>query len=606
MLKDKTLPEVFNELPDGHVLRVWITGCSTGEEAYSFAIVFKEAYEKIKHRKNLTLQIFASDIDKDAIEIARKGIFSSNILADVSSERLSQFFSSKDNSYYVNTSIRELIIFAPHNVIKDPPFTKLDFLVCRNVLIYMEAELQKKLMNLFHYSLNKGGIMLLGSAENVNSQENLFNTIDAKLKLYKRSISPVEIEKMNFPSSFSHSNKQIKKDHIQGKTVMNIQTFADQLLLQRFAPASVLINTDGDILYITGRTGKYLEPAAGRANWNIYAMAREGLRNELSGAIRKAKQNYEPVHLKNIKIGNNGGTLYVNITFQSTEKPEEFKGTIMIVFTDVMQIPKPAKRKPNPLKHFNDIQDDEAQIELQRTLEELQSTREEMQTSQEELKSTNEELQSTNEELQSTNEELTTSKEEMQSLNEELQTLNLELQSKVAEFVEANNDMKNLLNSTDVATLFLDKELNIRRFTNQITKIIQLRPTDIGRPFIEMASDLQYPDIAEHAREVLHSLIFRESNISTNDQRWFTVRIMPYRTMDDKINGVVITFIDISASKKLEAKLIADNHEENERLSKELNLARKELNILNKEKNNLSEELKKANDILLEHNLLKS
>jgi two-component system CheB/CheR fusion protein len=554
-LKEHILPDLFNELPDEHVLRVWIAGCSTGEEAYSFAIIFKEAYEKVKHGKNLSLQIFASDIDRDAIEIARKGIFPLNISADVSPDRITRFFTVNEKNYSVNTSIRELIVFAPHDIIKDPPFTKLDFLVCRNLLIYMETELQKKLMNLFHYSLNAGRIMLLGSAENINSKERLFTALEAKLKFYKRTATPIEIQMMDFPGSFSHSTKRSREDITPAQASNNIQTFADRLLLQNFAPASVLINQEGDILYITGRTGKYLEPAAGKANMNIYAMARAGLRNELPGAIRKAKLNYEPVIIRNIKVGNDGAPQFVDVTFQTTERPDAFKGTIMIVFSDATMIPEPLKKKSKRGDKTLNIHEQEPEIELQRTLEELQSTREEMQTSQEELKSTNEELQSTNEELQSTNEELTTSKEEMQSLNEELQTVNIELQSKVSEFIEANNDMKNLLNSTDIATLFLDKELNIRRFTNQITKLIQLRQSDIGRPFTDIVSDLQYPEIADNAREVLRTLIFKETAISTNDNRWFTVRIMPYRTLDDKIEGLVITFIDITMSKKLETEL---------------------------------------------------
>jgi two-component system CheB/CheR fusion protein len=598
MLKERVLPDLFNELPNGHVLRVWITGCSTGEEAYSFAIIFKEAYEKVKHNKNLTLQIFASDIDKDAIEIARKGVFSSNIIADVSPEQLSKYFTGNETNYNVNTSVREMIVFAPHDVIKDPPFTKLDFLLCRNLLIYMEAELQQKLMNLFHYSLNAGGLMLLGSAENVNTQERLFTTIDAKLKFYKRSITPIEMDRMDFPSAFSHSTKRLQEDISPVKVAENLQTFAEQLLLQNFAPASVLINQEGDILYITGRTGKYLEPAAGKANMNIYAMAREGLRNELSGAIRKAKLNHEPVILRNIKVGKNGGTQFVDVTFQTTEKPDAFKGTIMIVFADVNLLSKTVNIKSNTGKQTSNIREQESQVELQRTLEELQSTREEMQTSQEELKSTNEELQSTNEELQSTNEELTTSKEEMQSLNEELQTVNIELQTKVGEFIEANNDMKNLLNSTDIATLFVDKGLNIRRYTDQLTNLIKLRPIDIGRPFTEMVSDLQYPEIAENAREVLRTLIFKEMDISTNDGRWFTVRIMPYRTLDDKIDGLVITFIDITVAKKLESELAIANSEERRKRADELVIANKELTFQNKEKQKRADELVIANEEL--------
>jgi two-component system CheB/CheR fusion protein len=554
-LKEKIFPELFKELPNGHILRVWVTGCSTGEEAYSLAIVFKEAIDKVKRENNFTIQIFATDIDSDAIEIARKGHFSSNIVADVSPERISKFFTIDENGFRVNTAIREMVVFAPHNVIKDPPFSKLDLMLCRNLLIYMEPALQNKLMSLFHYSLNSGGIMLLGSAENVNSQEILFTPIDSKLKLYKRNTSNVKKELIDFPSSFTHSVKQNKENKMPAKVTDNIQILADQIILQKYAPASVLINSEGDIIYITGRTGKYLEPAAGKANMNIYAMAREGLRNELAGAIRKAKQNYEAIKLNNIKIGTNGGTLFVDVSFLLIEKPEAIKGSIMIVFLDVPIVVKTAKRKNNKGSRVATLREQELETELQHANEELQLTREEMQTTQEELKSTNEEMQSTNEELQSTNEELTTSKEEMQSLNEELQTVNIELQSKINDFMVANNDMKNLLNSTDIATLFLDKELNIRRFTDQITKIFKLRQSDIGRPFTDVVSDLQYPEMTNDAQEVLRCLVFKEVAISTNDQRWFSVRIMPYRTFDDHIDGLVITFIDISKAKLLESEL---------------------------------------------------
>lgn len=554
-LKEKVLPDLFRDLPNGYVIRAWITGCSTGEEAYSLAMIFQEAYQKIKHDKNLTLQIFATDIDVDAIEKARKGIFSINITADVSPDRIFQFFVKEENSYRVNTAIREMIVFAPHNMIKDPPFTKLDLLFCRNVLIYMEAELQKKLMNLFHYSLNAGGIMVLGSAESDNSQNNEFAPIDAKLKIYKHSVVQANPIILEFPCSFVPSLKKISDTKKHEKRTDNIQTLADQLLLQCFAPASVLINGEGDILYITGRTGKYLEPAAGKANYNIYAMSREGLKNELPGAIRKAKLSSKPVKLRNLKVGTNGGTQIVDITLQLIEKPEAIKGYIMIVFADVAEIKRAPTKKLININQNSTIREQELEIELQRVNEELQSTREEMQTTQEELNSTNEEMQSTNEELQSTNEELTTSKEEMQSLNEELQTVNIELQSKINDFIVANNDMKNLLNSTDIATLFLDKELNIRRFTQQTTNIFKLRPSDIGRPFTDMVSELQYSDISKHANQVLKTLVFKETDISTHDQRWFTVRIMPYRTFDDHIDGLVITFVNITKAKKLEAEL---------------------------------------------------
>jgi two-component system CheB/CheR fusion protein len=558
-LRDKVFPLLINEFPEGHVMRAWVTGCSTGEEAYTLAIIFREVMEKFSPRKNVTLQIFATDLDSDAIEIARKGVFSRNIINDVSPERINRYFTVEAESYRINTNIREMVVFAPQNVIKDPPFTKLDFLSCRNMLIYFEPELQKKLISLFCYSLNAEGVMLLGTAETLGANNEGFKDIDAKLKIYRRSATFRLPELIDFPSSFHRSKTILTEKIMPQKPIENIQSLADQVILQRFAPASVMINDQGDIVYITGRTGKYLEPAAGKANWNIYAMAREHLRQELPVAIRKATQNYEPVELHKIKIENNGKVLLVDVTIQRIEKPDQLQGMIMIVFTDLPDEITYDNMKSYTTKRGSVGRLKELELELQRRFEELQVAREEMQTSQEELKSTNEELQSTNEELQSTNEELTTSKEEMQSLNEELQTVNMELQSKVGDYEQANDDMKNLLNSTEIATLFLDRELNIRRFTDLITKIFKLRHADIGRPFTDLVTDLQYPEIETHARQVLKTLTSRETSIATNDGRWFTVRIMPYRTIDDRIDGLVITFNDITISKKLEFELKAAN-----------------------------------------------
>jgi len=566
-LKEKVLPELMEKLPDGYIMRAWVTGCSTGEEAYSLAIVFKEVLEKVKKRKNLSLQIFATDLDIDAIEKARKGIFSLNIVADVSPERLAKFFTIQDDGYRVNADIREMVVFAPQNVIKDPPFTKLDILTCRNMLIYMEPELQRKLMILFNYSLNPGGIMLLGTSETLGTNSDGFEAIDARLKIFKRTTKMVSAGLIDFPSSFTSTKRGTAEIETPMTAVENIQTLTDQILLQRFAPASVLVNRKGDIIYITGRTGKYLEPVAGKANWNIYAMAREGLRQELPGAFRQAIQSNEEVKLHNIKIGTNGGTQYVDVIIQCIESPDPIKGMIMVIFTDVPATDKQDIADAKTGKRSSTGHLKEMENELKKCFDELQSTREEMQTSQEELKSTNEELQSTNEELQSTNEELTTSKEEMQSLNEELQTVNIELQSKLVDFVRANNDMKNLLNSTKIATLFLDKELNIRSFTDPITNIFKLRNTDIGRPFTDLVTDLQYPEMGIHAHQVIKALSSVETETKTNDGRWFNVRIMPYRTLDDHIDGLVMTFTDITKSKKLEIELKEAN--ESLQISKE-------------------------------------
>jgi two-component system CheB/CheR fusion protein len=316
-----------------------------------------------------------------------------------------------------------------------------------------------------------------------------------------------------------------------------------------------LCNEKGDVLYISGRAGKYFEPAVGKANLNVFAMAREGLRYELTGAFSAALRDSRPVTVRGVQVGHNGGTQTLDLTVHRLTEPSELKGSVMVVISDVPEPPTPPKASKKETRTTLSPRLAAFELELQRAREEVQTIREEMQTSQEELKSTNEELQSTNEELQSTNEELTTSKEEMQSLNEELQTVNHELQAKVDELSRSNNDMKNLLNSTDIATLFLDGDLRVRRFTTPTARIIKLIPGDAGRPVTDIASELDYPDLADDSREVLRTLVFKERRASTRDGKWFTVRIMPYRTLENVIDGVVITFTDASAAKALESAL---------------------------------------------------
>jgi two-component system CheB/CheR fusion protein len=555
-LRETVIPSIINNLQEGSILRAWVPGCSTGEEAYSLAMVFKEVLEKNSPQGGFSLQIFATDLDNEAIETARKAVFPLNIAADVSSERLSRFFNKTEDGYRVNTEIREMVVFANHNIIMHPPFTKIDILSCRNLLIYMDQELQKKIFGLFYYSINPEGYMILGSAETLGSQSSLFTVVDSKLKIFKRAVTATNSELFDFPSSFSRSRPSAGSDkQTPAKNPQNIQTVADQLLLQNFSPSGVLVNENGDIIYISGHTGKFLEPAVGKANMNIFAMLRDGLRNEFPIAFRKAilKKGSEVLH--HIKVISSGIPQSVNVTIQWIDKPEILNGNLLIVFNEVTDIPLLDKRTTNGKKAADNLKQIELENKLQHTREEMQSTLEEMQTSQEELKSTNEELQSTNEELQSTNEELTTSKEEMQSLNEELQTVNAELQSKVEDFSRVNNDMKNLLNSTDIATLFLDKELNIRRYTNQATKIFKLIKSDIGRPFTDLVSDLNYPEISDDAAEVLRTLIYIQKHIPARNERWFSIRIMPYRTFDDRIDGLVITFINLTDLKQVELKL---------------------------------------------------
>jgi chemotaxis methyl-accepting protein methylase len=547
-MQAEAIPSLLADRLAGGAIRAWSVGCSTGEEAYSLAIVFKEVLEKVKTKENFKLQIFATDLDRDAIDKARSGVYPANIAADVSPERLQRFFVQEEVGFRVSKEIREMVTFATQNVIMDPPFTRLDILICRNLLIYLTPELQKKLLPLFHYSLNPGGVLFLGSAETVSACADLFSPLDNKSRLYRRRESVLAAEQLTLPASFVPALPGVPKEETMLKPAANLQSLADQLLLQHFSPPAVLVNDKGDILYINGRTGKYLEPAAGKANWNIFAMARDGLRFELGSAFQKAIRQKEAITVKGLKIGEGDGAQTVDIKVQSVVEPEALRGMVMIVFTDVATSPEkktPAGSKPRAASSARIL---ELEQELQHLREELQAIREEMQSS-------HEELQSANEELQSTNEELTTSKEEMQSLNEELQTVNAEQQSKMDELSRVNNDMRNLLNSTEIVTVFLDSELHVRRFTSGADKLFKLIPGDVGRPLSDIASDLLYPEMTEEAREVLRTLVFSEKQVAAISGRWFSVRIMPYRTMEDVIGGVVITFTDITAAKTLESEL---------------------------------------------------
>ncbi len=554
-LKTEVLPALLAARTSNQALRAWIPACSTGEEAYSLAILFNEALEKLKPTRNITLQIFATDLDKHAIDKAREGVFPANIAADVSAKRLERFFVKVERGYRVAKFIRDMVIFAPQNIIMDPPFTKLDIVSCRNLLIYLTPELQKKLLPLFHYSLNPGGFLFLGSAETTGGFTNLFAPLAGKTRLYRRLASAVTTELVEFPATFVAA--QTASPAAPPEPPANLQTLADQLLLQKHSPAAVLTNNKGDILYTSGRTGKYLEPAAGKANWNIFVMAREGLSYELTGAFQKAVRQRETLTLRNLTVDTNGEKQVVNITIEPLGEKNALQGMVMIVFTDVAANLK-TKTTGKPTKRMERMA--ELKQELENARQEVQSIREEMQSSQEELKSTNEEMQSTNEELQSTNEELTTSKEEMQSLNEELHTVNQELEIRLDELSHTNNDMKNLLDSTDIATLFLDNNLCVRRFTSETSKVTKLIPGDIGRPITDIASALLYTELAEDARQVLRTLEKIEKQISTPDGNWFAARILPYRTMENMIDGVVITFTDITVSKKLEAELRTRNN----------------------------------------------
>jgi two-component system, chemotaxis family, CheB/CheR fusion protein len=409
-------------------------------------------------------------------------------------------------------------------------------------------------MPLFYHCLNPGGLLFLGSAETIGAFTHLFAPLDARLRLYRRTNTGQAAEIDDFPAVFSSHLPIIEHAGAAKPSaalpVPNLQALVDQQLLHD-APPAVLVNEQGDILYISGHTGNFLEPAAGKANWNIFVMARENLRYALNGVFQQARRDKKVVTRKNLLYEIAGRQHAIDLSV----RPLDARGLLLVVFRAVEA---PALAQPAGDDQQNPANAARLALLEQETLQlhaELQTTREEMQTSQEELKSSNEELQSTNEEMQSTNEELTTSKEEMQSLNEELQTVNHELQARNEDLARSNNDMKNLLNSTDIATLFLDDNLRVRRFTSQAAQIIRLLPGDAGRPVTDITSDLLYPEMTEDARSVLRTLVFKERPVSTRDGRWFSVRVMPYRTLENRIDGVVITFTNISASKKLELSL---------------------------------------------------
>ncbi len=556
--KAEVITALLANNPQGGVLRAWVPGCSTGEEAYSLAMIFKEVLEEANPVHRYSLQIFASDLDQNAITLARAGVYSRSISSDVSDKRLNRFFVEDPGGYRVCNEIREMVIFAQHNIIADPPFTKLNLLSCRNLMIYLEAELQVKLIQLFHYSLNRGGFLVLGNAETVGAGTDLFAVLPGKSRIYRRLDAPPRGLPIGFPTAFQPFTKSANAQGIEQRSplsVPNLQIAVEHLVLQHFSPAAVLVSDQGEVLYFSGKTGRYLEPAIGKPSSNLFSMAREEIRQALGENFHRAVRENTEARIKNVKIGDKGAYQYVDVLVKPLIEPDVLHGMLLVVFYDV-----PTPRRKKPVGAVDDVVGSGARLielanELQQSREDAKSTREEMQTSQEELKSTNEELQSANEELQSTNEELTTSKEEMQSMNEELQTVNHELQAKVTELYRASNDMRNLLDSTEIATLFLDDMLRVRRFTAQTRRVYKLIPGDTGRLITDIVTDLQYPTMSEDAHQVLHSLVFTERDVPTGDGHWFKVRIMPYRTHENRIDGLVITFFDITPSKKMEAEL---------------------------------------------------
>ncbi len=555
VLREAILPELCKDKLEHSTFRAWVAGCATGEEAYSIAILLREWMEK--SRREFRVQIYGTDLDDETIAIARAGIYSSNITQNVTPERLRRFFTKEDaGGYRIKKEIREMVVFAIQNVLKDPPFIKLDLLSCRNLLIYLGSELQNQLIPTFHYALRPGGILFLSPSESIGNHTDLFSPVNRKWKFY-RTIHSVAASRAVMTKVLTWTagvgEKSPEEVVIKPKET-NFAELTRRVLLQCFAPASVVTDLKGDIFYVYGETGKYLRPAPGQASLNVVEMAREQLELELRAAIRAAATEGTPILGKEVQIKSNGGftTIELSVRPLSYDSNQSF---LLISFQEVVSPNNVKSRSSQDAKPAELGRIEELERELAYLKENYRATLEEQQASNEELKSANEEMQSTNEELQSTNEELETSKEELQSVNEELITVNSELQSKIEQLAGMQNDMKNLLDNTHIGTVFLDESLIIRRFTRDAAAIYRLVSTDVGRPLSDIKSSIAGEELLIQARIVLETLMPFEQEVQTDSGIWYLVRIQPYRTLDNVIDGVVLTFTDINKRIKAETDM---------------------------------------------------
>lgn len=552
LVKERVIPQILINRKTGSPLRIWVAGCSTGEEAYSLAIIFLEYFEE--HKENVDIKIFATDIDKNAIEIASTGIYPDSILADISQERLNRYFVREESTYQVRDTLRKMVIFAHQNIIKDPPFNKIDLITCRNLMIYLQPQAQKKVLSFFHFSLNPDGYLLLGKSESVGDMVNQFKSIDNKWKLYKKlGVHNVTLVDNH---SFKISNKDV---HLNRPAQQKIKTKSDatadfdavyRSLMGSFEPSAILINKANEPEYIFGDANEYLNITKGKLNLNIFKMVNEDLSVAIGTAVRLTRKDRKEVVYTDLVLKNRGESKKLNLIVKPAFPDEEEITNIFIIFDDIKKTDD-IKKVGEPLdvesltnQHIRDLEQ-----ELQFTKESLQATVEELETSNEELQATNEELLASNEELQSTNEEL-------QSVNEELITVNSEYQKKIEELVDLNNDYDNLLNSTDIGTLFLDYDLNIRKFTPRLKDEMKLVETDIGRPITHFSYSFLYKEFLTDIRKVLDSLKSIEREIKTEEDNWYLVKILPYKTSGEYVEGVVITLVDVTSRKELSDDLL--------------------------------------------------
>ncbi|MGI8934486.1 MAG: CheR family methyltransferase, partial [Phormidesmis sp.] len=546
-LQQTAMASLVENSADSKSIRIWIAGCSSGEEAYSIAMLLVEEMERQNVRSQV--QIFATDIDERSLKKARRARYPESIAEQITPERLDRFFIKQDGLYQVSKHLREMCIFSQHSLISDPPFSRLDLVSCRNLLIYFDTDLQQRLIPLFHYTLREGGYLFLGSSENLSAHSELFRSVDEPHRLFQRKQAMVPPQ-IDFPLVDRSSYRQLSQPKSQPTVSRqsNIAKSIERVLLQDYTPACVIINEQNEIVYFFGRTGKYLEPSQGAPSHNLFALARLGLRLDLRTVIQTARQTQHEATRERVSIEQEDQIVTVNLIACPVKEATDESSLLMVIFQNVgkptsYEKARAAGNEPEEespvIQHLED--------ELRVTKEHLRTTIEESESFNEELKSANEELLSMNEELQSSNEELQTSKEEMQSINEELETVNSELRNKIEELDAANSDIQNLFESTRIATVFLDESLQIKRFTPTATELFNLIGSDVGRPITDISLALEGVDIVADVQAVLRSLIPIEREVQARDKSlYYNMRIMPYRTLENVISGTVLTFVDVT------------------------------------------------------------
>jgi two-component system, chemotaxis family, CheB/CheR fusion protein len=547
-LKKSAFPMMIGQKAHDVPLRIWVPGCSTGEEPYSLAIMLLEYLGQ--KSSNVQIQIFGTDVSESVIGRARAGIYSESIAMDVTSDRLRRFFQKVESGYQISKSIRDMCVFAKQDLIKDPPFSKLDMISCRNVMIYMSHILQKRIVPLFHYALKPNGILMLGSAETVGNFGDLFAPIDKKNKIYSKKITPGPVT-FDFVPRFEDDYQSAPKAEVSQE--IDLQKIGEQMLLNRYSPASVVVDDQLDIVQFIGQTGRFLDPVPGEASLNLLKMIKPGLYVDVRAAFQKAKRN-GVVRKEGVLVEHEGHLQNVNFEITPVRNAPGGERFYLVVFEEaehrVARASKPGKDTPEKKGgRANTPQVDHEnrrlKEELDATREYLQSIIEEQRTTNEELRSANEEIQSSNEELQSINEELETAKEELQSTNEELTTVNDELRNRNDELSQLNSDLNNVLGSVNIPIIMLGNDLRIRRFTPMAEKIMNLIPADIGRPVTDIKPNVKLPDLKHVIARVLDSLEIQENQVEDDQGKWYSMKVRPYRSLDNKIDGVVIIFFDL-------------------------------------------------------------